>query len=279
MNDTYLSNGKTGHWRELGLPKPTKVQANWPTPEQIKLNATKRDTVPVAFRMDEVAYAMLNLFAEQCDLTTSAFLNELINSYIEQNRHNVAGSVFYSAINLSVERVASKIKKMSVEQAILNYHQDALRYAIEMLLSIKLDKNDTGFCNLGEMKKILEAGHYMYLRSSFLDCCIDLTLKDEAVLSDYREASPEELNTVNFNSFALDIPYRKWVYVEPILGQYSTKCEQFLRTEEYKDLTQDERIYEGIAEIINTYDGAELVEKITERLKFKGGKWLNILQC
>ena len=142
MNDLYLTNGKTGHYRNLGLPKASNTQADWPTPRQIKLNATKRETVPVAFRIDEVAYTMLNLFADQCNLTTSAFVNELINSYIEQHGHKVEGSVFDSTINLSIERLASKIKRMTIEQAILNYHQELLRDTIELLANEKTQKTD-----------------------------------------------------------------------------------------------------------------------------------------
>ena len=277
MNDLYLTNGKTGHYRNLGLPKANNIQADWPTPRQIKLNATKRETVPVAFRIDEVAFTMLNLFAEQCDLTTSAFVNELINSYIRQHEHEVEGSVFNSTINLSIERLASKMKKMSIEQAILNYHQELLRNTIELLANEKIPKGDISFCKLDTFKQIFEAYDFRYLQTYFLNCAIDIDLGEEASVTDLRKESPEARNDFGFADFSMWIPLKKWVFVQPLLALYDTKCEQFLTNYKYTEIRNNTN-YDEIVEIINKFDGSELVEELADKLKFKGGVWSKTLQ-
>ena len=273
MNDLYLTNGKTGHWRDLGLPKAKNIRASWPSLQKIQLNATRRETIPVAFRIDEVAYTMLCLFAEQCNLTTSAFVNEMINSYIEQNQQQVQGLVYESAINLSVERVASRVKKMQVEQVIINYHQDSLRDTIQSLLHETIKKKDTSFCRLEVIREILDSGNGEYLCSGFLDCFISVTLANKASVSS-QEGPQESWNSTAFCKFALNIPYKKWVYIEPILMHYGAKCRQFLYEDEYSNLTQDKQLYEEIAKAINMYEGPEMVEEVAEKLKFKGnGPW------
>lgn len=277
MNDLYLTNGKTGHWRDLGLSKVKKVQSKWPTPQQIKLNATKRETVPVAFRIDEIAYTMLNLFADQCELTTSAFVNELINSYIEQHGCKVEGSVFDSTINLSIDRMASKIKKMRIEQVILNYHQDLLRSAIEISTGEKLPKTDISFCKPETFQKILKANLSKCLQTVFLDCSIDIDLIKKASYLDLREESPEIKNIYCFADHSICMPLEKWIYIQPILMLHDTKCEQFLTSDQYEEICKETN-YDEIVKIINKYDGSELVETIAEKLKFKGGAWLKTLQ-
>lgn len=275
MNDLYLTNGKTGHYRSLGLPKADKVKAEWPTPRQIKLNVTKRETVPVAFRIDEVAYTMLNLFANQCELTTSAFVNELINSYIEQHQHEVDGSVFHSTINLSIDRLASKLKKMSIEQAMSNYND--LHDTIELITNRKLPKTDNHFNSPETLREILEAGHFQYLQTHFFNCCIDVGLNEKASIVDLREEDPNNISQFGFQDFEMDIPYKKWIFVEPLLSLCHEKCEQFLEKYEYTDICNDME-YDEIVEIINDFDGPELIEKLTEKLKFKGGIWSKTLQ-
>ena len=118
MYDLFYTNGKTSREVSLGLPKSKKIKANWLSPFVIARRPKKRETVPISFRVDEIDYAILDLFARQCDMGIGSFMNELVRSYVEQNKFQAKGAVFPHAINLSMERLATKLKKMSLEEAI-----------------------------------------------------------------------------------------------------------------------------------------------------------------
>ena len=122
MNDKisleYSSDGKNVTPMNMGLPESKHIEkTHWQTPYQIA-SKVKRETVPVAFRIDEVAYANLDLFSIRYGITISALVNEILNSYIEE--HHVSAGLYATVVNLHLERIQSKMLKMDESQLFEN---------------------------------------------------------------------------------------------------------------------------------------------------------------
>lgn len=118
MNDKisleYSSDGKNVTPMNMGLPESKHIEeTHWQTPYQIA-SKVKRETVPVAFRIDEVAYANLDLLATHYGITLSSLVNEILNSYIEE--HHVFAGLYATVVNLHLERLQSKMLKMDENQ-------------------------------------------------------------------------------------------------------------------------------------------------------------------
>lgn len=273
MNDLYRSNGKRGHAIDLGLRTTQDLNVKWPTPHQL---AAKRDTYPLTFRIDEIAYASLGLLAKQCGMSINNFVNELINSYINQNQNLIEGAVFTSALNSYLDRLYLKLDRMSDAEIIRAFRLPDVKMTLKSRrIEFPRDPQKQDLFLENFYRNMLDAG---YGGTPFVDIML---LSDnvylqlvpdnhEAALLNTKDWTSTELNSVSFADYVLTIPLSKWVLVSTILFEYSHKAYQFTGCTN----RLDENRLRRIIEITNQYyKRQELSYNLVDTLRLPETVW------
>lgn len=266
MNDLITCQGNKTKECDLGLPLNRSLNVKWPSPNQIAA-ASKRDSYPLTFRIDEVAYACLDLLSKQCDMSMNSFVNELINSYINQNRASIDGLIFNRALNAYMERLVAKLLRLSDSEIVRDFHLPIVKEVFRFnKMEFPKDKAAQNAYFKTFYQDMLNTGNdrLINLLISSSDLYLRLVPNDrKSQVYDMRRCTPDEQNSVGFADYALTVPLTKWVAVSTLLSEYSQKVRQLFNNKNLlsgRDLTK-------IADIINQYDGADLITKLAAALK------------
>lgn len=275
---------KTGayglHDHDLGLPvNPEFKNIKWPTTVQLA-SRVKRETIPTSFRIDEVAFATLDLMAKQHGLSLSNLINELFNSYIQQNREEASDSeIFGHALDLYMERFATRLAKLSDMEIVKNYHKDAVNawYSIngQTFPSNELEQGQVydRFYEHFVTHHDAQVCGYIQKRcfSIFFEICDDNHPSSVVSTAGW---TPEELNAVAFDDYILTIPLSKWVYATTILQEYYAKSTQ-LFGDKANILSNEFGELQKIVDVINDSAGQTLINNLVQALRCQKPLWRN----
>ncbi len=269
-NDLWVSNGKQSHSKSLGLSMTKQLNIQWPSSEQIATR-TKRETFPLTFRIDEIAYASLDLLAKQYQISLSNFVNELINSFLEQNRQDIDGYVLNRVINFHMERVSAKLMRLSEVDIVKNFHLDEVKAVLSAANSEMPDDSKNQEVLMKDFFHNVESHGYAVLCDfGFFDADVRLVSdKYMASLVDKTSWTDEEKNEIRaWNDYSLNIPASKWNTAAAILCEFQRKVRQLCGKQWSNIALNDEKqTLTEIVAVINNYTGAELITKLTQSLR------------
>lgn len=242
INLDATSDGKNYTPRNLGLPESKHLgKTDWPSIYQLT-NKNKRETIPVAFRIDEVAFASLDLLAEKCDISISALVNEILNSYIAANQDSIdpANNLTDRVLELSLERLMSKMLRMDKKR----------------LEEFAHDLTDVEFTsgsgiNYGHSPSLGKAT-FVYrpdVKEAWVECFTEFT-----------DCSDGQFNP---GDYYVAVPGEKWPIVGSIIASYGPKVAQFRNINESGNSFR----YDSIEKIINENDGRNLIIRLISELR------------
>ena len=251
----------------------------------------KRETIPVAFRIDELTYAALDLFAKAQQVTVSALENAINDAFVaehvvkeysnfndEQCRRN--------ALNLYLERNATKLAKMSEAELIEEYQSDFVEMLYRDMKMPLPPKTQRQEIYRTFMTEILPKRRLAYVEGmhDFFDVRVFVNFMEDSWLDNHEYERARMLEDDKMDEydesvdFELFVAIDKWPVVMALLSDYERKFEQLFgrdakhgviyhtggTTEEDFDDVQN---LEVIAKIIDKYSGKELVNELTNILK------------
>lgn len=270
-DNTHNSNnhdGETAKAIDLEQSEAKKINIAWPTPGKIKAKSIKHETVPLSFRVDEVDFAYMDLFAKQCDMSMSNFMNEIVRTYVEQNKTVAKGYVLPHAVNMSMERLGAKLKKMSMAEIIEAYHYGEIKAAVEEATQKRFDGKPKEICNLDTIKALIKSTGFVYLTDTLLKNCYMMPIyeQDTTQLIDYTNAEMDEQEAIGFADYYMGVPIEKWPVVTALTDHYSKKVSQLLS---YENNELDKKDFEDMVEIIDQNQGEELIDNLIAKLKLQ----------
>lgn len=209
----------------FGLPQSNINFKGLPSAQQIVLNMTQRETTPVAFRIDEVTYSALDLIAKNHGLTLSTFINQLLNSYVE-DQAPTKKYVLNNALNIALDKFSKKLSNQTDSQINLNTYGKRELYKLYEYYTGEITPNSKKECEYIAQ----HFGEFVAARPDNPGCfsiSIRPVHKKQATTTDAREWAPEEQHSIAFCDYLLEVPIEKWAVVLSLLLYYEHKLELF----------------------------------------------------
>lgn len=267
-----LNNKPTNEQRranELGLSPNKTINVQMPTPSQLA-NKINHETYPLTFRVDEVAYAYIDLLVKKYDISLNGFMNELVNSFIAQNTLDRPSEyILNHAVNMHMSRLLNKMLRLSEGEIIETFHTQTINGILDFF-AVKLpsQKKDKAQFYQNFYHGLFERGHNQLCAAfaQYFNICLWMTADGNKASVLNTEKLPEtEQNNFFWQDFVLYVPVSKWVIVTTILQEYENKCKRILGNEwpTYREMGD----LENIAGLINQYGGKTLAEYLVAQLR------------